>query len=249
MHCFSDSVNIHVLLPSCLLTTNNFMFEFFADLVMPKHISEHRMHSLCRPNISPWGILNGLWLVCGSWFLCCVSHCITLSFASLQLYGGVVSLSCLSSLVYRLHPCGLREQKLHLWRSSCDRCLMELCEVCFLFVLTTEKSAEVAFNRPFIPSHHPSVPHPTSCIRHLKGEAWVTMTFLFLWHKDPVWNPFTSTFYRTRMGTVKKCQPGPEYCDTVVPSRGSEPFPKRGTKDHRGCVTLCLLWGYQIFTC
>lgn len=121
-HCFSDSVNIHVLLPSCLLTTNNFMFEFFAGLVMPKHISEHRMHSLCRPNISPWGILNGLWLVCGSWFLCCVSHCITLSFASsLQLHGGVVSRSCLSSLVYRLRLCGLREQKLHLWRSSCDR--------------------------------------------------------------------------------------------------------------------------------
>lgn len=121
-----------------------------------------------------------------------------------------------------------------LWQRS----LMELREVCFLFAFTTEKSAEVAFLwalHPLPPSLCSSpLPLASGISRGKPGKLWLYCFF----------DPFTSSFYRTRMGTVKKCQPGPECCDTVVTSRGSEPFSKRGTKDQ-----LCLLRVYQIFTC
>lgn len=74
--------------------------------------------------------------------------------------------------------------------------------ILLLLVFTTEKSGEVTFCSPFIPPTISLLLTPTSLIRHLRGEAWETVTSLFLWHKDPLWDPFTISFYRTRVGTA-----------------------------------------------
>lgn len=88
------------------------------------------------------------------------------------------------------------------WHVSCDK---EACWrgistagwILLWFVFTAEKSAEVTFlHSPFLP---PTIPlylsHQAS-----QGEAWETLTSPFLWHKDPLWDPFTIFFLSNKSG-------------------------------------------------
>lgn len=150
-------------------------------------------------------------------FLCYMSHCITLSLVSLQLRWWVLVVCQVSWITYA------STEWSHEWAGTSPAetgrpARMTAGWILLLYVFTTTKVSRG--NLSVVPSYLP--PSICSSILYFShqvswgvGEAWETMTSLFLWHKDPLWDPFTGPFYRTRVGTALdsianmwKCHPG-----------------------------------------
>ena len=154
----------------------------------------------------------------------CVCVCVPVLCVSLHLSvsaAPMVSLSCLSSLMY--HPLVWGMKPWEHRHFACDTAAVTVRGLLRVQTDSREDSAFVCvYHRevsrgnlsvvPSSPSHHPSVPHPSLSHQASRGggagKLWL---HCFLWHRDPLWDLFTSSFYRMRVGAVKKYHTGPEW--------------------------------------